>query len=312
MHTHRDQTTAGTPCRATLADDRAQACPVGTSKRGTTRSGRASGVQRALGLAAAFAIALAGLTALAVPAQAQTEITLVSTIGQDNAGDTGTFTNDHAQAFTTGTDTAGYTLTGVDIHLFIAGAQRAGLTVTINNDSSGSPGTSLGTLTNPASTPATTGVHSWTTTGIDLAASTTYFVVIDSTQSSNDGVRQTDSDDEDSGNAAGWSVGDSSLFRSRTSTGGWTTWAQTKEIRIKGFARDTSSDTTAPTVTITGVPATSTAPFTATFTFSEAVTGFVVGDITVGKRHRLVVHGDEHIGVHGSDHADSDRCGDGG
>ena len=41
-------------------------------------------------------------------------------------------------------------------------------------------------------------------------------------------------------------------------------------------------DNTAPTVAITGVPATSSAPFTATFTFSEAVTDFVAGDITVG------------------------------
>ena len=41
-------------------------------------------------------------------------------------------------------------------------------------------------------------------------------------------------------------------------------------------------DNTAPTVAITGVPATSTAAFTATFTFSEAVTGFFVGDITLG------------------------------
>ena len=41
-------------------------------------------------------------------------------------------------------------------------------------------------------------------------------------------------------------------------------------------------DNTRPTVTITGVPATSTAAFTATFTFSEVVTGFTVGDIRVG------------------------------
>ena len=41
-------------------------------------------------------------------------------------------------------------------------------------------------------------------------------------------------------------------------------------------------DNTAPTVTITGVPDTSSAAFTATFTFTEAVTGFVVGDITLG------------------------------
>ena len=40
-------------------------------------------------------------------------------------------------------------------------------------------------------------------------------------------------------------------------------------------------DNTAPTVDIT-VPETSDAPFTATFTFSEAVTGFTLADITVG------------------------------
>ena len=41
-------------------------------------------------------------------------------------------------------------------------------------------------------------------------------------------------------------------------------------------------DNTAPTVAITGVPDPSNAPFTATFTFSEDVTGFVVGDIGLG------------------------------
>ena len=40
-------------------------------------------------------------------------------------------------------------------------------------------------------------------------------------------------------------------------------------------------DATSPTVAITGVPATSSAPYTATFTFSEAVTGFAVGDISL-------------------------------
>ena len=40
-------------------------------------------------------------------------------------------------------------------------------------------------------------------------------------------------------------------------------------------------DNAAPTVTITAA-STSTGPFTATFTFDEAVTGFAVGDITVG------------------------------
>ena len=46
--------------------------------------------------------------------------------------------------------------------------------------------------------------------------------------------------------------------------------------------RTLAIDLTAPTVTTTGVPETSTAAYTATFTFSEAVTGFAVGDIAVG------------------------------
>ena len=41
-------------------------------------------------------------------------------------------------------------------------------------------------------------------------------------------------------------------------------------------------DNTAPTVDITGVPGASAAAFTATFTFSEAVTGFVLSDIRLG------------------------------
>ncbi|MBA6418081.1 autotransporter, partial [Colwellia sp. 6M3] len=40
-------------------------------------------------------------------------------------------------------------------------------------------------------------------------------------------------------------------------------------------------DASRPSVAIQNVPATSNAPFTVTFTFSEAVIGFVVGDITL-------------------------------
>ena len=52
-------------------------------------------------------------------------------------------------------------------------------------------------------------------------------------------------------------------------------------------------DNTAPTVTITNVPATSTAAFTATFTFSEDVMGFEVGDITVGNGERSAFTGSD-------------------
>ena len=46
--------------------------------------------------------------------------------------------------------------------------------------------------------------------------------------------------------------------------------------------RTLAVDLVAPTVAISGVPPTSGAPFTATFTFSEPVYGFAAGDIAAG------------------------------
>ena len=54
------------------------------------------------------------------------------------------------------------------------------------------------------------------------------------------------------------------------------TWTAGQTVALGLF----NADTMAPTVTITDVPAASDAPFTATITFSEAVTGFTVDDIT--------------------------------
>ena len=71
-------------------------------------------------------------------------------------------------------------------------------------------------------------------------------------------------------------------------------------------------DNTAPTVTISDVPATSDAPFTATFTFPEAVTGFAVGDITLGNATASSFTSHEHDGLYGAGHADGRWSGDGG
>ena len=51
---------------------------------------------------------------------------------------------------------------------------------------------------------------------------------------------------------------------------------------LTGPAATYKVDNTAPTLEITDVPLTSSAPFTGTFDFSEAVMGFEVGDITLG------------------------------
>ena len=147
---------------------------------------------------------------------------LVSNIGQtdDSTGDLSAF--DQAQAFTTGTNSGGYTLESVEIHLTNTSPPFPTHTVSIWTDSSGSPGSSLVTLTNPAS--VVDSVNTYTTTGVRLAANTTYFIVVDSSPGANDFgfIRNTSSDSEDAGAASGWSIGNSSLYPESTEGHGWT------------------------------------------------------------------------------------------
>ena len=179
------------------------------------------------------------------------DVTLISNLDQSRAGG-GVFTNDQAQAFTTGSNSGGYSLTKVVIESSL-GAD-ADFTVSVHQNDSGAPGTSLGTLTKPT-LPATdtTGDYEFTHSGIDLAASTTYFIVVDvSTSSGLFTIWNTNSDAEDTGGATGWSIGDSSLYRGFGSTGSWTTWAESKKISVTGTVKGgtTNSDATgAPTIT---------------------------------------------------------------
>ena len=179
---------------------------------------------------------LALLAALAAgPAAAQTSITLVSNTGQADGG-VGALENfDHAQAFTTGGHTAGYTLTGVDIDFGAVASATASYDVSIRTDDSGSPGALVGDLTSPATLVADA-LNAFTTTGIDLAAGTTYFVLVDSSTTDSNNLQNTVSDNEDSGGQSGWSIADGSVYRLRAITGSWTDFAQSKKIAIKGYA----------------------------------------------------------------------------
>ena len=177
-------------------------------------------------------------------ALAQTTQVLVSNINQPD-GARGGLGNDHAQAFTTGGDSTGYTLTSVDMEF---ARSEAGttlsriLTVTIQSDSGGNPsGTIVGTLTNPAFV-STNSDRTYTFSapgaGIALAANTKYWFVLDvdsgTVISSNNAVRNTSSDADDAGGAPGWSIADDSRYRQRASTGGWTSFHMSKKIRING------------------------------------------------------------------------------
>ena len=168
---------------------------------------------------------------------------LVSNTGQALAGNSGHGV-DRAQSFTTGSHAAGYTLTSVT---FPAGGNINTGSTQVHIRQSGSnsrPSDSLGTLTLTRSSGEVTG----TTEGIDLAASTTYFVTIESTDALGTNTYQrTSSDNEDAGAAAGWSIGNTSFFHSAhnelpnwaTATTSQTSW----KISIQGTAKSvTASD----------------------------------------------------------------------
>ena len=144
-------------------------------KSAKTRSGRL----RSLATRAACGVLVVIAAAVALPAQAQAQAqVLVSNIGQANFGGAHLYEFDLAQTFTTGSNSAGYTLTSVELDIEAAADHSTAFTVSLHSNNSGTPGANLGTLSNP--TPiSTNGVYAFTTRGIALAADTTYFVVID-------------------------------------------------------------------------------------------------------------------------------------
>ncbi len=182
----------------------------------------------------AVAVALVALSLLAAgTAQAQTSVTLVSNTGQ-STDSTSRHGVDRAQSFTTGSNAAGYTLTSVTFPF--GGAVRTAFTSMRieSSNASGQPGGNLGALTLTTSGSTATG----TTTGIDLDPDTTYFVVLQSADNAAvNTYDRTNSDSEDSGAAAGWSIGDGSRFYGATGSPTWSSTSSTSwKIAIHGYA----------------------------------------------------------------------------
>ena len=117
--------------------------------------------------------------------------------------------------------------------------------MTLHKDSATS--TAVATLSAPSGTVGTaTANYTYTApANTTLAASTTYHVVLEGGGSVD--VRLTSSDNEDSGGATGWSVANSSGFRTGSSIGGFTDLGDAVMIRVKGT-------TTTTTVSVPGAP----------------------------------------------------------
>ena len=173
-----------------------------------------------------LALVAAGL-ALAPTAASAQSTPLVTNAAETSAGGH-TVASDEllAVSFTTGAHPSGYWLSSVGLYVTVAGGARP--TVAIHDDSSGSPGTSLATLTNPPSFGAGTGEDVFTAPGVELAARTTYWVVIDKGSIGTLAVGQTRSDDQTG--EAGWSIGDA--WQDKADLGAWTASAEGKTLRL--------------------------------------------------------------------------------
>ena len=166
--------------------------------------------------------------------------TLISNTGQ-TATEASRLHFDYATAFTTGASSGGYKLTGVDLRLAETDDGVPSFTIAIHaaGDNPDSTGTSLGTLSKTTAL-VDDALNSWTTTSeIDLAPNTTYFIVVNGagTGSDNDGLlRGTDEDGEDSGGASGWSIANTGLSKTQSATN----WTQDSSMMmaVKGYVKN--------------------------------------------------------------------------
>ena len=196
---------------------------------------------------------------------------LVSNLGE--ADDSLTcFLNDHAQPFTTGANSPGYRLTGVEVE-FTHRSDETEFAFSIwSRHTSGLPGFLLGALRTPAS--VAVGNVEFTTDGIDLDPSTPYFVVIDSTLNIGDDCLRTTSSDNETATALGWTIGNTRFLRKWDGSETWRSLGSTIEMKVNG----TVNVATVEDVQVTSTPTAASDTYglgetiEVTVTFSDPVT----------------------------------------
>ncbi len=194
--------------------------PSSSDRPARSASGPLAGLRRAArhprrGIRHALAAALLALPPLAALAPAAlAQDTLVSNLAQAGNIDS---VAELATAFTTGSSDGGYTLSAVDLRVIIRGRDPV---VTIRAGGDANPGALVATLASP-STLTANAVNTFTApAGTVLAASTTYFLVVNDGQrgSSTTNSSLSLADATAQTGAAGWSIADGSRFRQQTET----------------------------------------------------------------------------------------------
>ena len=162
------------------------------------------------------------------PVQAQgTEGVLVSNIGQAVSSGS-SLINSHGQAFTTGANSGGYTLTSVDIRF----ASPTNSSVTVRVTTGGARRGRIREVVAVLSDPTSFGIGNLTFTApanTTLSANTTYQVTVSGSAGT---LSLTNSGAEDSA-AAGWSIANEGLFKSGSLA--WQSSTSPRMISVKGY-----------------------------------------------------------------------------
>ena len=205
--------------------------------------------------------------------------TLVSNTAQGSDSDA-SYTSDHGQAFTTGYNLPGYTVTGVTIISEDAQGDDIALQV-CEVDGNGHPTTACTDLTAPASFAA--GPLTFNApAGSTLTAGTTYMVVFKTPGGDPVQVDATTSDDEDSSSLPDWSIRD--LFQWKNNQNVWQDASRGRSIRITIQGTVNPPSATAPTAMDSTVRATEDTAYiftAADFNFSATTAGDTLASVRI-------------------------------
>ncbi|MDE0383887.1 MAG: hypothetical protein OXI22_08395, partial [Defluviicoccus sp.] len=182
---------------------------------------------------------------------------LVSNLGQLLDGTSPLASQDLAQKFTTGANVGGYTLASVELRLEAItadGADSAAPRVrVVGGAAAGSGSVEVASLTAETTTIPLGAAANYTftaTANVALRPSTPYWVVVEAASSGGGDVKvgSTDSDAEDAGSAAGWSIDDQFLTRADESTAAFSGFEGSLMIRVNGSARANTAATGTPAI----------------------------------------------------------------
>ena len=238
-------------CARRPAGARTPASPTSAGpRRPDARTGRNRARRLSL-LLPVLALLLGALGPFApAPAEAQT-VTLVTNFEQTKL--TGTrFTGDNslAQGFTTGSNSAGYTLTSIEA--ISRGGGTAVQSATVRAElwsatTGGAPDSKIADLTTPSGAVAANTTMSFgAPAGTTLTASTTYYFVIYTVGAFNLALESTSAHAEDSGGQSGWTIANAIRFQRSDSPSG-STWSTDSQgaialIRVKGSAKQDTAN----------------------------------------------------------------------